>query len=213
MENFQLNARGSVRKVCSGNVLDDLHSAAIRTVLLLPRYFSTQFTLKQKHLSCRVAIFFWFLLIPVRSPCYQPSCHRYVSPVISHHITSPCPLLSAIMSPVRILYQPSCHQSMSPVISHETSPFLLLSATSAVRVSSYQPCHQSVSPVISHVTSSCPPVISHVTTVPLHHNLSICDPMSLLQTRNLEIALRRITRHSQCMLFYVRNYMPRKRTF
>jgi hypothetical protein len=63
-----------------------------------PRYFSTQFTLQQKHLSCRAAIFFQSLLIPVRIPCYQPSSNRYVSPVISHH-----------------------HQSLSPVISHHVT--------------------------------------------------------------------------------------------
>jgi hypothetical protein len=161
-------------------------------VLLLPRYFSTQFTLKQKHLSCRAAIFFWSLLIPVRFHCYQP-CHRYVSPVISRHhqsltpvtshhvtgacpllsaiITSPCLLLSAIMSPVRVpCYQSSCHQSVSPVISHNvTGPCSLLSAIMpSVRV-----------PVISHHVPSYQPCHQSVSPV-ISHVTSPCLPLSAM---------------------------------
>ena len=111
-----------------------------------------------------------------------------MSPVTRHPVTSPCPLLSDILSPVRVpCYQTSCHQTVSPVISHQTvspvishpvtspcpvishrviSPCPLLRANlSPVRVPCYQSsCHQSVSPVISH--QSVPPVISHPVTSP-----------------------------------------------
>jgi hypothetical protein len=96
---------------------------------------------------------------PVCIPCYQPSRHQSVYPVISHHVISPCSLLAAIMSPVRV-----------PVISHVTSPCSLLSAImSPVRVPCYQPsCHQSVSLVISHVTSPCP-LLSAMSLVRVPH--------------------------------------------